>query len=293
MKKSKKIITNLLGVFLKKFFLNSLYHYFVFFRTRKKFKKNINNNKVYLKFSKKISDINNFEYKITSQNNEDGIIEYIFKKIKNKKKFIEIGFSFYEFNTLNLIRKGWSGKLIDYNQDESIALNNNLKYFYPKSKVKIINSKVTKDNINELLEYDIAKKEVDFFSLDIDGNDYWVLQNLDISNFKVICCEYNHWLGKDKKITIKYSENFKFKDDGIWGASLLAYTELLKKKNFSLIAVESSGTNAFYINNNINVKFKILCPKKNFISVGRFYSEKRKKEIYNNIQKNLYRFIEV
>ena len=40
----------------------------------------INKNKKYTKYSKNLDKINNFEYSITSQNNEDGIINYI----KNK-----------------------------------------------------------------------------------------------------------------------------------------------------------------------------------------------------------------
>ena len=37
---------------------------------------------------------------------------------------------------------------------------------------------------------------------------------------------------KIAKISMKYNVNFKFKDNGIWGASLLALTKLLKKKTF-------------------------------------------------------------
>ena len=125
-----------------------------------------------------------------------------------------------------------------------------------------------------------------FFSLDIDSNDYWVLESLDLSKVSVLCCEYNHWLGNNRKLTIKYNEDFKFVDNGIWGASLLALTELLKNKEFSLIAVESSGTNAFYINNKHKEKFEILSPLKSFKSVGRFYSEDKKKEIYRNVKQS-------
>ena len=35
------------------------------------------------------------------------------KKIPNNRYFVEIGFDFYEFNTLNLIKNGWNGKLIE------------------------------------------------------------------------------------------------------------------------------------------------------------------------------------
>ena len=283
MKKSKKYITRIIGFFLKKFSPKSVYSFFLFLRTFKKFKKSINSNKEYTKFSSKLTKINNYEYKITSQNNEDGIIDYIFKIIPNNKYFIEIGFGYYEFNSLNLIKNGWCGKLIDINEDESLALKKNLNFFFPNSKIDIINTKITKKNVNEIISKENID-EIDFFSLDTDGNDYWILKNLDTSKVKVMCCEYNHWLGKEKKITIRYNENFVFKDDGIWGVSLPALTELMKTKNFSLIAIESSGTNAFFVNNKFADKFEILSPFENFISVGRFYNDIQKKDIYEKIK---------
>jgi len=262
-------------------------------RTSKNFKRKINTEKQLKKFSDNLEAINEHEYKITSQNNEDGIIDYIFSKIPNKKYFIEIGFGYYEFNSLNLIRKGWQGKLIDIDIEESIALRSNLNKYYPKSKVEVINTKVTKDNINKIILKESLNKEIDFFSLDIDSNDYWILQSMDLSNVNVLCCEYNHWLGKDRRLTIAYNENFKFIDNGIWGASLLALTDLLDSKGFSLIAVESSGTNAFYINNKLAKNFEILSPLKSFKSVGRFYNEESKNKIFNNIENNSTKLIQV
>ena len=126
MKKSKNKITNLIQKFLKFFFLNSLYPNFLFLRTFKNFKRKINNDKNFKVFSDGLDKINKYEYKITSQNNEDGIIEYIFENIPNNKYFIEIGFGYYEFNSLNLIQKGWTGKLIDIDVDEAFALKKKL-----------------------------------------------------------------------------------------------------------------------------------------------------------------------
>ena len=127
MKKSKKVTTRILQSFLKTFFTNSLFPLFLMLRTSKNFKRKINTEKQLKKFSDNLEEINKYEYKITSQNNEDGIIDYIFSKIPNNKYFIEIGFGYYEFNTLNLIKKGWEGKLIDIDLEETIALRSNLK----------------------------------------------------------------------------------------------------------------------------------------------------------------------
>ena len=240
-----------------------------------KIKKKIKNFLVKL-FSNALDQINTSEFKITSQNNEDGIIEKIFKSVPNKKYFIEIGFSYYECNSLNLIKNGWSGRMIDINKNESSALKKILMYYYPSSNVDVVNAKVKKSNINQLILVE-KNKNIDFLSIDIDSNDFWILKEIDLSNVSVVCCEYNHWLGRDKKITIPYNEDFISLDDGIWGASLLLLTELLNSKGFSLIAVESSGTNAFFVKTKYTSAFKILSPYTSFKSIGRFFNEDKKK----------------
>ena len=75
-------------------------------------------------------------------------------------------------------------------------------------------------------------------------------------------------------------------DNGIFGASLLAFTNILKEKGFSLIAIDSSGTNAFFIDDVYAKHFEVLCPQKNFVSVGRFYNEDKKREIFKNIKES-------
>ena len=292
MKNSKKNYIRWVQAFLKRISPRFLYPFFLLLRTFKNFKKKTIIKKQYIKFSNNLNKINENEFKITSQNNEDGIIDYIFRTIPNNKYFVEIGFGYYEFNSLNLIKNNWQGKLIDFNIEEYLALKTNIGFYYPKSKIKLINSKVDIDNINDLVFFNDINKEIDFFSIDIDGNDYWVLNSMKLFNIKIICCEYNHWLGSEKKISMKYDPNFNFVDNGIFGASLLAYTEMLSKKGFTLIAVESSGTNAFFVNNNYLKYFEKIYPKKSFISIGRFYNDKRKEYIFENIKKSQL-FIEV
>ena len=292
MKESKKPVVRFFHAFLSKYFPNSIYIFYIFIRSIRVFKKKTLRKKIFTKFSTNLSKINENEFKITSQNNEDGIIEYIFETISNNKHFVEIGFEFHEFNSLNLIKKNWGGRLIDFNTDEVLALKSSLFFYHRDANVDILNERITTDNINELVFYKNYTKEIDFFSLDIDGNDYWVLKAMDVSRIKIICCEYNHWLGSNLKLSMKYNPNFNFVDNGIFGASLLAYTEMLSKKGFTLIAVESSGTNAFFVNNNYLKYFEKISPKKSFISIGRFYNDKKKEYIFENIKKSKL-FIEV
>jgi len=291
MKKSKNIIIRFFQEFSKKFLTNDIYAIILFLRFRNKFKRSINRVKSSEIYSNNLDKINSCEYKITSQNNEDGIIEHIFNKIPNKKFFVEIGIGYYEFNSLNLIKNRWSGLIIEQNFEECILLKKLLDFYFSKSKVEIKNKSVNKDNINNLL-FDIQKRNhIDFFSIDIDGNDYWVLKNLDLVNINCVCLEYNHWLGSDVKKTIPYNEEHNFIDNGFFGASLIAYDELMNKKDFKLIAIDSSGTNAFFVKSKFSYLFKILDPIKSFKSVGRLYSKEQKKKIFQNVQN--FNFIDV
>ena len=291
MKSSKKKIIKLLENFVKNYFGINVYSYILFIRFLNKFKRSMRRKKSAIKHSKNLDEINNYEYKITSQNNEDGIIEYLFSKIPNNKFFIEIGFEFSEFNTLNLIRKGWNGVLIDQNKLENLLTKRLINFYFPNSKINIITSNINRDNINKIVQESLELTEIDFFSLDIDGNDYWVLKNMNIENIKCICIEYNHWLGSKSKKTIPYTENFNFKNDGYFGASLAAFNDLLKTRNFSLVAIDSSGTNAFFVNNKFAHLFEVLDPELSFKSSPYLYSEDKKNEIYKKI--NNYHFEDV
>ncbi len=275
MKKSKNFFVRLLFNFGKKYLSNYFYSLLLFIRNYKKFKREISKSKSTIKYSYNLDKINNFEFKFTSQNNEDGIIDYIFSQIPNNKYFVEIGFSYYECNSLNLIKNGWSGKLIDADRDECLTLKRLASFFYPKSNIKIINKKISIENINNLIFPETNGQIIDFFSLDIDGNDYWVLKELNTEKINVICCEYNHYIGNKVKKTMPYNPNHVWKNNGCFGASLEAITVLLDKKGFNLVAVESSGTNAFFVKKKYIDKFDILSSEKSWRSIDRNNGEEQ------------------
>lgn len=226
-----------------------------------KFRKKTNH-----KYSNNLDEINNHEYRKYSQNNEDGIIDHVFSKIKlNKINFIEIGFDYYENNSLNLFKKTNQGLLIDASFEKCFILENIINIFYNKKKISILNSLVFKENINRLIanNFDINKDEIDFLSIDVDGVDYYLFEELDFKP-KLICIEYNHWFGANESIGIPYDPNFQWNRDCYSGASLLAITRLASKKNYHLVAIDSSATNAFFIRDDLKNKFTILDPVTNF-----------------------------
>ncbi len=112
--------------------------------------------------------------------------------------------------------------------------------------------------------------------------DYWILDNLNY-NRKIICAEFNPWLGKSEKLILPKKLNFNYQSDMYYGASLKAYQFLLKKKNYKLVAIESSGNNAFFINQNeFRIKFDEIDVKKSFKLDPKF-----EVETYNKVYERL------
>ena len=134
-------------------FLNSI----VNFVLQKSFLEVLNVTKPILLYKKNNFNINKFGIKIYSQNDEDGIILYIFKHIGIKtKKFIEIGVeNGTECNTTNLLKNfNWKGMQIEgskklYN-DAKIQLKKILEK--KKNNLKLLNIFVTKKNINKVIK---------------------------------------------------------------------------------------------------------------------------------------------
>ena len=281
-RKIRKIKTNIL-YFLKKTINSKIYDFILFQLAKKKFLRSINAKKTILSKSKKLDKINKYEYKITSQNNEDGIINYLKTNIANPDHiFFEIGFDFNEFNSLNLIKEDWTGTLIDGDQIKCDKLNVCIKKYFKSQKVNVYNNFVTYENINEIITNSIKKKNFDFFSLDTDGMDYWILEKLNYKP-KIICAEFNPWLGKSEKLILPKGLNFNYRSDMYYGASLKAYQFLLNKKNYKLVAIESSGNNAFFINQNeFQIQFDELDVEESFKLDPKF-----KIETYNEVYQRL------
>ena len=282
-RKIKKDFVNYILKYVKKNFTKRVYSFFLFLSVIKKFRKEVNKQRKKDKFSNTLDKINYFEYRITSQNNEDGIIEHIFSKLPNNKFFVELGFDFFECNSLNLIKNGWSGILIDADEDKCIKIERCLKFFYPNNNVKILNKTINRENVNEIIFSNINQKLIDFLSIDIDGNDYWVLEKIDAKKVNVICSEYNHWIGNNTLKVIPYNKNFTYKQDYYFGASLHSYVNLLNLKNFDLVAIDSSGTNAFYVKRNFSHQFEILSATNSYKKSSRFHSKDEALKIQNYV----------
>jgi len=290
-RKTKKFRESILFFLKKRSF--KLYKIIISIFSLLKFLNKKFNKKSYIKFSDNLNEINNYEYKKTSQNNEDGIIEFIFDRIGLKKiNFVEIGFDFYQNNSLNFLGKVNKGLFIDGSEDKVIKLKSIITLLYPFNNIGVIKKFIDKENLNSIInDHFHNNEEIDFFSIDVDGNDYYLFENLEVRP-KVICIEYNFWYGPHVKCSVPYDKNFIWETGSTYsGASLNSLCELAKRKGYCLIALESHCVNAFFIRSDLKNNFEIIDNIKYF-RTPKYYSideiEKNKKLLLENKKINFF-----
>ena len=116
---------------------------------------------------------------------------------------------------------------------------------------KFVQAWITAENVNDLIRDAGASGEIDLFSLDIDGVDYWVWKALDCIKPRVIVCEVNVGIDPERSLTVPYDPNFTNKIPGFLGASLSAMTKLASRKGYRLVGASRSGLNAFFVRDDI------------------------------------------
>ena len=113
---------------------------------------------------------------------------------------------------------------------------------------------IDKNNINSLLRLSCFDN-IGYLHIDLDGNDYWILENLDLECYSpdILILEYNSIFGDEEKISIPYDQNFNRIDAHYtckyWGASLQALNYMAEKKNYYFIGCNSAGNNAYFLKN--------------------------------------------
>ena len=200
-------------------------------------------------------------FKVYSQNEEDGIIEKIFDDIGTTNKiFCEIGIGdCVENNSHYLLLKDWRGIWIDARSKYIKKLQK--KIISDQNILDLIIKKIDKENINDVIkESDIIKnindKKIDFFSIDIDSYDIDCIESLNILKPRLICIEYNSKFKQNIKLDIKKINNFSWAYDDYMGSSLKSINEVLVKKGYTLIATNITGSNAFFVTNDLVIKCK-------------------------------------
>ncbi len=243
--------------------LKNIINRFKFF-FKKRFDQNlILGGNAYLKTARKdynsIKNLRDVEFKVYSQNGEDGIIDYLIHSLEIKNiKFVEIGVGDYtECNTRFLTNNfPFQGLVCDYNKN--LKKNLDLLVSTHRGKIQVFNNFVYKNNILDILKKHKFDNNINLFSLDIDGNDYFILNTLPDNFSDIFVAEYNQNFGFDLEISTPYIDNFdrfKYHYSGLcWGISIKALIKLMNKKGYIFLGNNTECCNAFFIKKSLKNK---------------------------------------
>ncbi len=188
-----------------------------------------------------------YGWKAYCQNDEDGIIAEIFRRIGvTSRRFMEIGVSVLENNTLALLLQGWTGSWIDGNPAHEAWARANAGHLFADDALAMQTCRVTTDNINTLIETHARGTALDLLSIDVDGNEYWLFEAVR-SRPRVCVIEYNATWHPPISVTQAHDPARVWDGSNYAGASLSALTALADKKGYKLVGCSFSGVNAFFV----------------------------------------------
>lgn len=190
------------------------------------------------------------ELKLFSNKEEDGIIIKIIALLNIQQGyFVDVGSNdCINSNCANLVFNfNWKGIFIDADKRLLNIGKRNYRWFGKDRGLKFVHSYLYPDNVNNIIAENITNTEIDFLSIDIDGNDYEIWKSIDCIAPKFVVVENKIEYGAND---IVVPVNDKYSPDQ-WGASIVSMTKLAHQKGYKLIAVNKDGFNAFYLRNDI------------------------------------------
>jgi hypothetical protein len=212
-------------------------------------------------------------FKVYSQNDEDGIIQEIFKRIGlGPRIFVEFGVeNGLENNTLKLLLEGWSGLWIEGSNRFVSEINEKFQDAVSTGRLKVKSAFIDRDNIDRLIGAHF-NGEVDLLSIDIDGNDIYILEAVSVISPRAIVIEYNGKFPPPMSIAQRYNPEHRWKWTDYGGSSLEAITKVATRKGYSLVGCSMVGVNAFFVRNDLlGDKFQAPFTAENYYQPARYF----------------------
>ncbi len=218
------------------------------------------------------------EFKVFSQWGEDGIIQYLTGKVPIPNEvFVEFGVESYrESNTRFLLQNdNWRGLILDGGTEhQRFTARRGLIW---RHDLTVVSAFVTRENINRLITEHGVRGDIGLLSVDIDGNDYWVLEAIDAVSPRILVVEYNAVFGAERRVTVPYRPDFvrtsAHFSNLYYGASLPALAELAERKGYDLVGCNRAGNNAFFVRRDVRGELRPLRAEEAYVEAR--FSEAR------------------
>ena len=206
------------------------------------------------------------EFKIFSQWGEDGIIFFICDRLDIwRPRMLEIGAGDFTECNSRFVAQELAGQVVVVDSDRSLATNVTNRPDAWRGTVLALTEWVTPDSAADLLlRTQRLIGYVDVLSLDIDGNDYWVLESMPLETVKVLVVEYNPLFGSELAVTVPRTDSFSRYDAHesslYYGASLRAFIGLATDRGFDFVGTNRVGNNAFFVKSSLSRSLGIPLP---------------------------------
>lgn len=196
------------------------------------------------------------EFRVYSQWGEDGILEWLIQRLPiSSQRFVEFGVENYqEANTrFLLIHRNWKGLVMDGSLQNMESVHQ--EDIYWRYDLTAQYTFINRDNINRLIADAGFSGTVGVLSVDIDGNDYWVWEAIEVVKADIVICEYNAVFGDLYPVSVPYSATFHRTaahcSNLYFGASISALCLLAQRKGYVLVGSNRAGSNAFFVRSDL------------------------------------------
>jgi hypothetical protein len=179
-------------------------------------------------------------------------------------------------NTYALFRDRWKGLAVEFDGPRFSRLASHYEAF---ASVKLVRGRVTPGNVVALLEGSEIPTAFDVLSLDIDGYDHFVLDEL-LKKFRptLVCAEINEKIPPPVRFTATFTEDYVWNEDHFYGQSLSQLHLLCARHSYDL--TELHYNNAFLVASEANPG-QVLTPEEAYEIGYRRQADRREKFPWN------------
>ena len=193
-------------------------------------------------------------FRVFSQFDEDGVVLFLLAVAGDgPRRVVDLGAGdgVHASNCANLLLNlGYDGLLVD---GDGAAMARAERFYarHPDTKERPPATRqafLTRDNVNDVVSAAGLEGELDVVSIDVDGNDYWLWEALDVVRPRFVVVEAHPELGRDEYV-MPYDADFVWKvapPGGRYGASLLAFVRLGERLGYRPVAANQYGFNVFF-----------------------------------------------
>ena len=195
-----------------------------------------------------------FGKRVTSEYQEDGILEYIFDRLPlNKYKrryYVYIRDEYHLKKKFNILRN----LILNYKFVNAVC-HKTYSHGNVSCEIEFVKELFSNGGL-------LFNNPIDLLSVECMNTDFWIIKTyieqckkFDMTPPNVIVTRYNYILGPHKSVAVPYTKTRKDNDMNYTGASLMAYCNILK--DYVFIGCVKFALSGFFVRRDVILKNKL------------------------------------